>query len=158
LKDIRNSALLLGMGSDILGDDAIGLLAARALREEFQQFMEITEAMTGGLKIMELLEGYEKVLILDAIMTKQYPAGSILELTKEQFKKTVAIAPHFVSLPEAIELAERLGIRFPKEIRILAMEINNPYQITEELTPAVKAALPEFVRRARTILLEWARP
>jgi hydrogenase maturation protease len=146
------------MGSDILGDDAVGLLAARALREEFEPSIDITEAMTGGLKIMELLEGYERVLILDAIMTKQCPPGTVLELSKEQFKKTVAIAPHFVSLPEAIELADRLGIRFPQEIRILAMEIINPYELTEELTPAVGASLSEFVRQARAILLEWIRP
>ena len=140
------------MGSDILGDDAVGLLAVRSLKEEFHESVTITEAMTGGLKIMEILEGYERVLILDAIMTKQNPVGTILELSKEQFHKTVAIAPHFVSLPEAIQLADHLGIRFPKEIRILAMEIDDPYQVTEELTPAVRQALPEFVRRARNIL------
>lgn len=143
------------MGSDILGDDAVGLLAVRALKEEFDQSVAVTEAMAGGLKIMEILEGYDRVLILDAIMTKQNPVGTIMELTKEQFHKTVAIAPHFVSLPEAIELADYLGIHFPKEIRILAMEIDNPYQLTEELTPAVGDALPEFIRRARIILREW---
>lgn len=143
------------MGSDILGDDAVGLLAVRALKEEFDQSVAVIEAMAGGLKIMEILEGYDRVLILDAIMTKQNPAGTIMELTKEQFHKTVAIAPHFVSLPEAIELADYLGIHFPKEIRILAMEIDNPYQLTEELTPAVGDALPEFIRRARIILQEW---
>jgi hydrogenase maturation protease len=145
------------MGSDILGDDAVGLLAVRSLKEEFDQSVTTMEAMTGGLKIMEILEGYEKVLILDAIMTKQHPIGTVLELKKEQFHKTVAIAPHFVSLPEAIQLADYLGISFPKEIKILAMEIDNPYQLTENLTPAVRAALPEFIRRARNIIHEWIK-
>ena len=152
MKNLPHSTLLLGIGNDILGDDAAGLLAVRSLKEEFQHSADITEAIAGGLELMELLEGYERVLILDSIVTKKHPVGSILELTKEQFQSSVAIAPHYVSLPEAIQLADYLGIRFPKEIKILAMEIDDPFQLTEELTPAVRQALPEFVRRARNIL------
>ena len=152
MKNLPLSTLLLGIGNDILGDDAVGLIAVRSLKDEFQNSVAIIEAMMGGLKLMELLEGYDRVLILDAIMTKKHPVGSVLEISKELFHKTVAIAPHYVSLPEAIELAGHLGIMFPKEIRILVMEIDDPYRVTEELTPTVREALPEFIRRARDIL------
>jgi hydrogenase maturation protease len=144
--------LLLGVGNDILGDDAVGLLAARALRDEFQDTVDIVEAAMGGLQLMELLEGYKKVLILDAIVTAEHPYGTILELSKEEFKHTVAIAPHMVSLPESLQLAEELGIPFPDEIRILAMEIEDPYELREGLSPSVAEALPEMVIRARLIM------
>jgi hydrogenase maturation protease len=144
--------LLLGVGNDILGDDAVGLLAARALRDEFQDTVDIVEAAMGGLQLMELLEGYKKVLILDAIVTAEHPYGTILELSKEEFKHTVAIAPHMVSLPESLQLAEELGIPFPDEIRILAMEIEDPYELREGLSPSVAEALPEMVSRARLIM------
>lgn len=157
MKDFRNTTLLLGIGNDILGDDAVGLLAVRALKEEFQQSVSITEAMMGGLKIMEVLEGYDRALILDAIMTKKNPPGTIHEIPIEQFNKTVAIAPHFVSLPEAIQFANQIGMKFPKEIRILTMEINDPYLLTEELTQAVDQALPQFIRQAREILIEMLK-
>jgi hydrogenase maturation protease len=148
----QKQILILGVGNDILGDDAVGLIAARALQDEFQESANIVEAAMGGLQLMELLEGYKKVLILDAIVTAEHPYGTILELSKEEFKHTVAIAPHMVSLPESLQLAEKLGIPFPEEIRILAMEIENPYELREGLSPSVEQALPEMVSRARVIV------
>lgn len=157
MKDCRNNTLLLGIGNDILGDDAVGLLAVRELKQEFEQYVSVGEAMMGGLKLVEVLEGYERVLILDAIMTGKNPPGTILEITKEEFNKTVAIAPHFVSLPEAIEFAKKIGMRFPEVIRILTMEIADPYLLTEEITPPIKNALPEFIEKARIILKQWTQ-
>mgnify|MGYP000020592164 FL=1 len=157
MKDYRNNTLLLGIGNDILGDDAVGLLAVRELKQEFEQYVSVVEAMMGGLKLVEVLEGYERVLILDAIMTGKNPPGTILEITKEEFNKTVAIAPHFVSLPEAIEFAKKIGMKFPEVIRILTMEIADPYLLTEEITPPIKNALPEFIEKARIILKQWTQ-
>jgi len=148
----QKQILLLGIGNDILGDDAVGLVAARTLRTEFQGTIDVVEAAMGGLQLMELLEGYHKVLILDAIYTTEHPLGTILELSIDDFKCTVAIAPHFVSLPESIQLAEELGIPFPEEIRILAMEIEDPYELREGLSPSVEQALPAMISRARMIV------
>jgi len=148
----QKQILILGVGNDILGDDGIGLVAVRALRIEFQDTIDVVEAAMGGLQLMELLEGYQKVLILDAIITTEHPPGTILELSKEEFKHTVAIAPHFVSLPESLQLAETLGIPFPDEIRILAMEINDPFELHEGLSPAIQSALPLLIDRARTVV------
>ena len=144
--------LLLGLGNDILGDDAVGIVAARLLKKEFRDEIDIVEAAAGGLELMELLAGYKKVLILDAIITNEHPPGTILELSKEEFKSSVAIAPHYVSLPEAFQLAEELGITFPVTTHILAMEIRDPFELREGLSPAVENALPLFLERAKKIL------
>jgi hydrogenase maturation protease len=148
----QKKILLLGVGNDILGDDAVGLLAVRGLYDEFHTSADIVEAAMGGLQLMELLEGYKKVLILDAIVTAEHPCGTILELSKEEFKHTVAIAPHMVSMPESLQLAEKLGIPFPEEIRILAMEIEDPYELREGLSSLVEQALPRMISRARIIV------
>lgn len=151
----KSKYLILGIGNDILGDDGVGLAAARLLKKEFEHSADIVEAIAGGFKLMELLEGYDKVLILDAVITGQHPVGTVLELSKEEFQSTVAIAPHYMSLPEAINFAEKLGINFPKEIRILAVEIEDPYQIREGLSSIIEQTLPNFVKKARGILAEW---
>lgn len=155
MENPKHKILLLGIGNDILGNDGVGLTAVRILKNEFHDRVDIVEAIAGGFKLMELLEGYEKVLILDAAVTGKYPLGTVMELSKEEFQDTVAIAPHYVSLPEAINLAEKLGIKFPRDIRILAVEIEPPFDLREGLDPVINDSIPRFLEKARGILNEW---
>jgi Ni,Fe-hydrogenase maturation factor len=43
--------LVLGLGNDILGDDAVGLLAARRLRRHLPASIPILESASGGLTL-----------------------------------------------------------------------------------------------------------
>jgi len=149
--------LLLALGNDILGDDGVGFAAARTLREEFQEDVEIVESSEAGLALMELLEGYECALLLDAVVTGGCPPGSVLEFLPEDLQKILAPSPHYAGLPEVLQMAERLGIPFPKEIRILALEVEDPYEFREGLSPSVERALPAFVERARQVLAGWRK-
>ncbi len=152
----RNKILVLGLGNDILGDDAVGLHAARELQKEIQDNADVVEAVISGFEIMDVLEGYEKVLLLDAVVTNQHPTGTILELSKEQFKNVVAISPHYMGLPEIFLFAEEMKIDFPKEIRILAMEIKPPYEVREGLSADVMEALPELISKGKEVLSQWS--
>jgi len=142
------------MGNDILCDDAVGLIAARAIREDFGDKVEVVETSEAGLALIEILEGYKQVLILDAIKTDSVPVGTILEYTPDDFQKIVAPSPHYAGLPEVLEMAKRLSLDFPSDIRILAMEVESPFEIREGLTEAVEKALPEFIARAKKSLRE----
>ncbi len=150
-----NRCVLLALGNDILGDDAVGLLAARALKEEFRQGVDIVESSEAGLALMEMLEGYERALLLDAIKTGRHPSGTILCFTPGDFQKIVAPSPHYAGIPEVLAMAKRLGLVFPTDLRILAMEVENPYEVKEGVSPSVAKALPDFIQSARQILEEW---
>lgn len=121
------------------------------------------------------------MLLLDAIVTGDHPPGTVLELSREDFtvkmpgdfkspfsclgaadvaqpcrlKEVPPPSLHYVGLPEILKMAERLGIPFPKEMRILALEVEEPREFREGLTPAVEGALPIFVERARQVLEDW---
>ncbi|MGB9691271.1 MAG: hydrogenase maturation protease [Candidatus Sumerlaeaceae bacterium] len=152
----RQSArvLVLAMGNDILGDDAVGFLAARALREDFESKAEFVETGEAGLALVELLEGYDKALLLDACVTARHEVGTVLEYGPEDFSRVVAPSPHYAGLPEVLDLAQRLELDFPREIRILALEVEDPFTVREGLSLAVEAALPRFIARARQVLGE----
>lgn len=147
--------LLLALGNDLLGDDGAGLAAARILRRELEGAVEIVESSGAGFELLELLEGYESVLLLDAIVTGGHPPGTVLELSREDFQEVLAPSSHYVGIPEILKMAERLGVPFPKEMRILALKVEDPYELREGLTPAVERALPAFVERARQVLEGW---
>lgn len=155
----RRSArvVVLAMGNDILGDDAVGLLAARALRYTFPEHVDFVETGEAGLALVELLEGYEKALLLDACVTMRHEVGTILEFGPDDFSRVVAPSPHYAGLPEILDLARRLEIAFPKEIRILALEVEDPFTVKEGLSSVVEKALPHFIARAREVLQELLR-
>jgi hydrogenase maturation protease len=144
------------MGNDLLGDDAVALLVARALRAEFDESrLEIVETSEAGLALMEVLTGYEKALILDSVQTLEHEPGTVIEFQMSDFRKVIGPSPHYAGMPEVFSMAERLGIPMPAELRILAMEVANPFDFSESLTPGVAAGLPELVARAREILARW---
>jgi len=151
--------ILLAMGNDILGDDGVALAVARQIRGESAEDpalngVEIIESAEAGLAIMELLAGAERALILDCIATGKHAPGTLLEFTVDDFRRVVAPSPHYAGLPEVIEMAARLGIAFPGQLRVVAMEVENPWDVREEMSPSAVAAIPAFVARTRSVLRE----
>jgi hydrogenase maturation protease len=147
--------LVLGLGNDILGDDAVGLLAARRLRASLPASVDVQESAGAGLDLLDVLEGYGGALILDAIVTGAHPPGTVLEFSAADFREVVAPSPHFAGLPELLQMARQLAIPFPETISVLACEVADPYQIREGLSPPADAALPALVARAERIVASW---
>jgi hydrogenase maturation protease len=147
--------LVIGIGSDILGDDAVGLIAARELKKEFSECADIIETSTSSLDLLELVKGYDSVLILDAMRSTLYPIGTIIELSRQDFRPDVFGFGHHIGVPEVFMMADLLGISLPKDIRILAMEVDNPYVVQEFLSDYAANALPSFLEKARNLLEGW---
>jgi hydrogenase maturation protease len=149
--------LVLGLGNDILGDDAVGLVAARRLRSHCSGEVDVVEAAESGLGLLDFLEGRSHALLLDAILTGRHPVGTVLEFSHEDFHRTIGPSPHYAGLPEVLRLAECLAIPVPTDLCVLAMEVEDPYRIREGLSLPVDRALSGYVDRARQILDGWQR-
>ncbi len=147
--------LLLALGNEIMGDDAAALLAAREVQRLDSDEIDIVEAPVAGFALMDLLQGYEKVLIVDSAVTGDFEPGSIHEMSVSQFHGRTFSSPHFAGLKDVIDVATRLEIPFPSDIRILAIEVVDPFVLRESLTPEISARLPELVHETRSILQSW---
>lgn len=150
-----NDTLVLALGNDILGDDAVGLAAADRLKAGAPEDVDFVRTAESGLRLLELLEGRKKALLLDSIVTGKNPPGTILRYSPEDFHRAAAPSPHYAGVPEMLQLARALGLSFPEELVILAMEIEPAREFKESLSPAVLKALPAFVEEARGILTSW---
>jgi hypothetical protein len=71
----------------------------------------------------------------------------VLEFQRTDFQRLAAHSPHVVGLPELFAIAERLGLPFPRDIRILAMEIDDPWTLREGLSAEIAEALPNLIRQ-----------
>ncbi len=139
--------LVLGIGNPILGDDGIGFYVAQELASKVKnESVDVKDASTHGLNLLELLAGYDRVIIVDAIKTENGEAGQIYKLRPEDFVNTVHFATslHDTNLATAIEIGKRLlAEQMPKEIVIFAIEAEQVTKFTEEMTEKVKEAIPK---------------
>jgi hydrogenase maturation protease len=139
--------LVLGLGNPILSDDGVGPAVARELEGRVDpQEATVIEASLGGLNLLDLLVGYDRVIIIDAIKTAGGRAGQIHRLDPAALTTTrYTASPHDVNLVTALELGKKLGLAMPSKIDIFAIEVLDTERFSEECTPAVAAAIPVCV-------------
>ena len=145
----------MSIGNDIMGDDGAAFEAAKLIRMKYPDEVEYENVYGGGMEILDYMEGREKVLILDTISEGGKPVGSITEIEKEEFPVILTSSPHYIGLPEVIRLANMFEIDFPETMKILALHTEHQYEVTEELSPQIRAALPEYAERAIKIIEGW---
>ena len=51
--------LVLGLGNELAGDDAVGVLVARAVREELEGEADVVESSASGMALIEVFAGRE---------------------------------------------------------------------------------------------------
>ncbi len=138
--------LILGLGNPILSDDGVGLCVARALKSLVAPDITVMEDSLAGLDFLDVLAGYKRVIIVDAIQTKAGRVGQIYRLKPETFATTRHAAnPHDVNLATALEHGKQLGLALPDQIIIFGIEVEDVTTFSEDCTPAVKAAIPDCV-------------
>jgi hydrogenase maturation protease len=147
--------LVLGLGNELLSDDGVGILATRMLKECYKGNAEIVESSLSGLSLLELFVGYDKAIVIDAVHTKSKPAGTIYEIAPEDIGAVYAPSPHYTGLPELLSLAKQLELEFPREIKIIAMEVADPYTIGGGLTEQVNKSIGELINKINLILDKW---
>ncbi len=150
--------LVLALGNDLLLDDSLGPMAGEILEAEAPVGVDVLCSSEAGLALMELMCGYRRVVLLDAIQTGRHEPGTILRFGPEDLQEIVAPSPHYAGLPEVLAMAARLGIDFPEELVILAVEVENLSGFGERmLSEPVARALPLLVAKTQRLLAAWSK-
>jgi hydrogenase maturation protease len=141
--------LVFGVGNLLRSDDGVGLHVIEALRkEEIKDKIDLIEALS-GLDILDAIKGYDRIILVDAIKTGGEP-GTIYKLSLEdiQDKHTNhSFSTHLnMDLQTMLELGNRLFPgKIPKDIRIIAVEVEDVTTISDRCTPKVRKAIPKAV-------------
>jgi hydrogenase maturation protease len=154
---VAPKAVVVGLGNPLLSDDGVGIYAARLLAERLAGApVVVEESSWGGMRFLDLLSGFARAIIIDAIQWRHGPPGTVYRLSVEEAVPTVrAVSFHDVSLGTALALGRKLGIPLPGEIVFLAVEVGDVLTVAEGCSPEVGAALPEVVRQALDQLAAW---
>jgi hydrogenase maturation protease len=147
IQKTKKKILVLGIGNPILCDDGVGIHVARHLKSLIKDTnIIVDEAYTGGLCLVDILRGYTKSILIDAIKSPQDKNGTIKRLTLDDLPTTHSSNPHDMSLYTAIQLAEKMGDTLPQEIIIIGIAVNTPSCFGEELTPEINKSVPRAIR------------
>ncbi len=146
--------LLLGLGNDILSDDAIGLRVVAALRERLaRKNITVLESSEMGLALLDLIVGFESVAIVDAVQTGKAPAGFVHEIDGNDLQASATLSPHFLGIGEMLAFGTRLGLSMPKSVRIFAIEVADPFTVGTALTAALEKAFPRILDQLAVALV-----
>ena len=136
--------LVLGLGNTILSDDGVGIRVAEEVMDRVEgEEVSVKETSFGGLRLLDILIGYDRAVIIDAIEMAEGEAGQILRLTPDDFDAARHLSSiHDVDFATALDLGKRLGMDLPREIVIFAIKVSDITTFSEECTPEVRRAIP----------------
>jgi hydrogenase maturation protease len=152
------AVLILGLGNDILTDDAVGLHVVRELRGQLagEPEIEVEETCEMGLALLDFLVGRRGVILVDSIQTGHVPAGTVHEVDAGGLKRLTGRTPHFLGVGETLALGRTLGLAMPEHVRIFAVEVEDPFTLGTEMTGVVRGAMPELAQRVLAAAREYA--
>jgi hydrogenase maturation protease len=137
--------LILGLGNPLLTDDGVGVHVVERLRAQgLPPGVEVEDGGTGGLLILDLVAGFDRLVVVDAIDVGE-PPGTLLELDREDLERLACyhtVSPHDADLLTALRLGRELGLALPTELFCVAVQVADITTLAEECTPAVRAAIP----------------
>lgn len=150
------ATLVVGLGNPILGDDGVGWRVVEALADRLAVDgtarcdagdVELDRVAVGGLSLMERLVGYDRVVLVDAILGSDRPGT----LTVGSLAETACrLAGHLDSahdapLTEALSAGRALGAHLPDEINVVGIAVRQVDVFGERLSPAVAEAVDPAV-------------
>jgi hydrogenase maturation protease len=147
MPQLHSLPLIIGIGNEYRGDDAIGLIVARRLKGRLPDSSTVLEQSGEGAALMEAWRGVETVIIIDAVISGAEP-GTIRRLdakTQSLPKDAFRCSTHAFGVAEAIELSRAMG-ELPRSLIVYGIEGKN-FAAGVGLSPEVEKAACEAVRR-----------
>ena len=148
--------VVIGLGNILNSDEGLGVRALNLLNEQVgsQTGFELLDGGVLGLNLLMIVEECSHLLILDAVNVGQ-PAGTVVELTKEQIPlyTGVKLSQHQITFQEVLGLANVRGL-LPEYLHLVGIQPED-LSIGLDLSPSVEKALPEVVTRAGHVIEDW---
>jgi hydrogenase maturation protease len=141
--------LVLCLGNPLRRDDAVALHVARRLEAAPPPGATVKVSARAGLYLLDDMEGYEAVVVVDAVQTGAHPPGTVHALPLASLHSPAGPSPHAVGLPSALALARASGAPVPGRIELVLIEVEVLDQVGEGLAPAVAAAVEPAVEAVR---------
>ncbi len=140
------TTLVIGLGNPLRGDDGVGVRVIQELATQaLPPHVQVLDGGTPGLGLINLMEGRQRVILIDAANVGQSPGQFVRFLLDEVqllgYNQHMSI--HAAGLRDALLLAQALEM-LPPEVIIFGVQ---PSQLdwASGLSPEVEAVLPNLL-------------
>jgi len=145
MKKIR----ICGVGSVLLGDDAVGPYMARwiAANYEFGEGVDVEDLGTPGLDLIAYMTGIDVLILIDSVENRE-PAGTVTVYDKAaitRHRPAVRLDPHSPCITESIFIAELAGDG-PEDIYLIGIT-GEQLEVGAPLSDSVRKAIPLAVEK-----------
>jgi hydrogenase maturation protease len=130
-----------GCGHPDRGDDAVGLLVARAIERSHLPGVQVRFPATDGLALLQAWEGCEACIVIDAMVSGRAP-GTVLALSEtdwDRLRTPPACSTHSLGPAAALRLAAAIGA-LPPRVVVIGVE-GFRFEAGADLSPEVRAAI-----------------
>jgi hydrogenase maturation protease len=136
---------VIGVGNALRGDDAVGLMVARYVRQEPMPHVAVLEARGDGTSLLQDWQGADMVIIIDAVHADAVP-GTVyrLEPLRQPLpQKFFSCSTHAFGVAEAIALARALR-QLPAHLIVYGIT-GKTFGVGDGLSAEVAQAVPRVV-------------
>ena len=147
-----------GIGNTLLGDEGLGVYAARALEPRYarNEEVKIFDGGTLGLMLLPHIEDSTHILILDAL-DLDAPPGTVREYDEVSMRGApISIfSVHGISIPDLSNLIRFRNDRL-EAIHLIGM-VPSLIETSTDLSPEVQGSLPAVISLARRRIESWLK-
>jgi hydrogenase maturation protease len=147
---------VVGLGNSLLQDDGVGLHAMEAIKAgyEFEPEIDLIDGGTAGLDLLPLIEGYKKVLFIDAADTGR-PPGTVVVIEGDAIPSflTHQRSVHHIGLSDLL-FAARMADVLPVEVCLVGVQPES-IDLGLELTDSIKNSLDSLIAAVVGRLQSW---
>jgi hydrogenase maturation protease len=143
--------LVLGVGNILMGDEGVGVHAARLLENQsLPGHPAILDGGTGGFHLLSIFEEYDPIIVVDATMDGR-PAGTV-QLLQPKFASDFprTLSAHDIGLRDLLETASLLS-PLPA-MYLITVSIVRIQSMCMELSAPIAASLAQVMEKVGEVL------
>jgi len=143
--------LILGVGNFLLKDEGVGIHVVQALeKENLPPDVSLMDGGTGGLHLLGLLQGYDRIIMIDATLDDNPPGTARMIQPRHSSDFPPLMSAHEIGLRDMIGVM-CLTNNLP-EILLIVISVTNIKEIGTGLSPEIQAGLPEIMQLVKNQL------
>ncbi|MBX7152980.1 hydrogenase maturation protease [bacterium] len=146
-----NRTLILGVGNVLLADEGVGIHVVRRINaEQLPNHIDVVDGGTGGFHLLEMLQSYDRIILIDAALDGQEPGKVNIIRPKFASDFPKVLSAHEIGLRDLIESLS-LVQKLP-DMTVITISISTFQPMRVKLSPAVQASIPNVLRCLATVL------
>lgn len=144
--------LLLGLGNDLRGDDAVGLHVVDHIRSLNMPSKEVNieRTLASGIHLLSFFPEYERVCIVDSVQVEDAQIGKLWKVSPEELKRCQFSmrVTHGIGIHSLLDIVKQIGYENPREVLLFLIGIKKMdeycYDCKDSISQFLTDKIPEF--------------